>query len=360
MKNLFIILLLSFNSYLIAYNCYYCKTEIDNSYVKYKFKNYHQKCYDNHIAIKCFLCKKKIEGEYMQSNSKPCHKHCYNKHLSSKCDFCNLLIKSDDVYYNKDKKKYHDKCYKENILIKCSICKSSITGKYMVDSWDNNYHNSHSNKNCSSCGRIVSPNTSNGGIKVSENRTICGFCISSTVQTNNEIEDARNSVVLLLKEVGFLKIPDEVPIQIVDKNKICNLTDKNNCKYHQGLTHYEYTYDSKTGKKISEGENSIYILDNLHILDFESTLAHEYLHVWLNINDVKYSDSIIEGFCNLGSALVYKKNPSHFSKLKLEGMFDNDHPDYGLGFVKMNSCLELYGWEVLINNMKNNINLQCF
>ena len=42
----------------------------------------------------------------------------------------------------------------------------------MVDSWDNNYHNSHSNKNCSSCGRIVSPNTSNGGIKVSENRTI--------------------------------------------------------------------------------------------------------------------------------------------------------------------------------------------
>ena len=86
--------------------------------------------------------------------------------ISETSDFCNLLIKSDDVYYNKDKKKYHDKCYKENILIKCSICKSSITGKYMVDSWDNNYHNSHSNKNCSSCGRIVSPNTSNGGIKV--------------------------------------------------------------------------------------------------------------------------------------------------------------------------------------------------
>ena len=55
-------------------------------------------------------------------------------------------------------------------------------------------------------------------------------------------------VLLLLKEVGCLEISRHVPIKIVDKKTICNLSINNNCENHQGLTHYEYIYDSETGK----------------------------------------------------------------------------------------------------------------
>jgi len=354
-----LLIIIYFLSSLLALNCDYCQNKIRNTYITHDSKSYHEECYDKNIALNCSICKNQIKGVYVTHDSKPCHIKCYDSYFAPKCNFCGLIIGANTIYNTKGDRKYHKKCFEENILPKCSICKLPITGDFFNDSWGNSYHKSHDNFNCNSCGRIISQNTSNGGFQLLGNRAICTFCDSNAVKTNIEIENSRELVLLLLKKVGFLEISGDIPINIVNKKTICDLSVNRNCEDHEGLTHYKYTYDAVTNKKISI-ENTIYIIDYLHELNFASTLAHEYLHVWLNKNNIEYPKPIIEGFCNLGAALIYKNYSGKFSEVKLDQMFKNPDPNYGAGFRKMDTCLEKYGWKVLIDKMKNNDELLCF
>ena len=101
-------------------------------------------------------------------------------------------------------------------------------------------------------------------------------------------------------------------------------------------------------------------MDYLPKIEFLSILAHEYLHVWLNMNNLKFNSSITEGFCQLGSALVYEHNLTEFSKVKLYEMEISEDLDYGIGYHKMKTCLDQYKWEGLIEQMLKGQELTCF
>ena len=119
----------------------------------------------------------------------------------------------------------------------------------------------------------------------------------------------------------------------------------------QGYT--KYNYQTIGREKINENF-TIYILSNLHRLNFRAVLAHEILHVYLFNNNISLKKSLIEGFCNLGSKFVYNSAPeSKISELKLESMFINNHPEYGRGFRIMDAELERKGWAVLLKNLEN-------
>ena len=70
--------------------------------------------------------------------------------------------------------------------------------------------------------------------------------------------------------------------------------------------------------KIIRRDYKIYILSNLHQTEFKSVLAHEFLHVYLFENNYQLSPEIREGFCNLGSELIYENENSKYSMLKIE------------------------------------------
>ena len=94
----------------------------------------------------------------------------------------------------------------------------------------------------------------------------------------------------------------------------------------------------------------------LHQIDF-----YRFYNFVYRINNIEYNNSAIEeGFCNLGSALVYSKDGGKIAKFHLENMQNNPDPDYGIGYRKMNSCLKKYGWTVLIEKILNNDYLSCF
>jgi hypothetical protein len=98
----------------------------------------------------------------------------------------------------------------------------------------------------------------------------------------------------------------------------------------------------------------IEILWGLNQIEFEAVLAHELLHVWIDYNNIKLNKSKLEGFCNLGSRLVYDNYNLELAKVLKSSMKNNDDPIYGKGYKYMNSLLEIHGWDKLTNMLLNN------
>jgi hypothetical protein len=116
----------------------------------------------------------------------------------------------------------------------------------------------------------------------------------------------------------------------------------------QGFT--DHNTKSRNGKIISSSSH-IYILTNLPRTLFRAVLAHELLHVYLFQNDLDLRSDIREGFCNLGSELVYENDRSEFAKFRLANMKASLDPDYGVGYRKMSTLLYKKGWYQLLETL---------
>ena len=205
---------------------------------------------------------------------------------------------------------------------------------------------------CSSCSRVISDKITNGGIELSDGRKICGICSDEKVSSRYDIEEARRYVLSLLEAHGFGRFPKDISISLKDLDELADLRAGMNSEI-RGFTHYTYAYDPYTSSILKETKTfTIYILEFLPLIEFRSVLAHEYLHVWLHMNDLEYKSPITEGFCNLAAAMVYENSESEFSAVGLMKMQQNKDPDYGVGYRNMKSCLEHYGWSEFLSRIK--------
>ena len=116
---------------------------------------------------------------------------------------------------------------------------------------------------------------------------------------------------------------------------------------------YTKTIVKRENKKVISIEHSIFILDRLPRLKFEGVLAHELIHVWLNAREIKMPLKDIEGFCNLGAALIYQKDGTANGSSYLKSMSEDSDPVYGDGYRKMSRKLQNIGWKALINEVVN-------
>ena len=67
---------------------------------------------------------------------------------------------------------------------------------------------------------------------------------------------------------------------------------------------------------------------------------------------VVWNAKTAEGFCNLGSYLIYKNDATHFSQIHLQAMENDPDEIYGSGFRYMKSILLEIGWEKLLTKMR--------
>ena len=88
------------------------------------------------------------------------------------------------------------------------------------------------------------------------------------------------------------------------------------------------------------------------LIEFESVLAHELLHTWLNQNEIKMSTQETEGFCNLGSYLVLSKANTKHASILFRSMIENPDINYGVGFRNMLKDLGKKGWHKLVSDVK--------
>ena len=162
---------------------------------------------------------------------------------------------------------------------------------------------------------------------------------------------AYQSVTAQLKAVGIINIPKNIPITLVDLHILNEKAGHLSHAKLKGFTHFP----GKSYSKLQiDNPYHIYILSGLPQLEFEAVLAHEFLHIWLEINSLDLDIITAEGFCNLGRYLIYQNNQSYFSKIHLMAMDNTKNSTYGIEYRKMKDKLETIGWNILISDLRNN------
>ncbi|MCF7824047.1 MAG: protein DA1 [Candidatus Marinimicrobia bacterium] len=297
--------------------------------------------------IQCEYCGKPITGKYLIVDGKSYHEVCFREHVQIRCDYCDKPI--DGQHNVMDGKHYHIECYRDHILAKCDICGEPLIGEYYNDYWGNAFHAFHRQElhECNSCGRLICESLTGGGFSLNDGRYICSLCNESSVEDTYVVETSLSYVRDLLAYHGIDGLPREIPISLVNKTTLRSIS-KTYSDAMQGFT--DHSAQTRNGEIISRNSH-IYILTGLPLIMFRAVLAHELMHIYLFENDLDLRSDIREGFCNLGSELVYQADNSRYSKFRLSSMMADRDPDYGLGYQKMSKLLDDRGWGYLLENL---------
>ena len=228
----------------------------------------------------------------------------------------------------------------------CSICLDKLDKDYLIDIWGNKFHKKHANKSyyCNSCSRLISEALTHGGYKMSDDRYVCNLCYPNLVYQNYTIEESRERVLLQLAKVGFENLSYDIPIILLSQSELLKLFQNQSHKGLKGITIINKTLKNKD-------DSNIYILENLHQIEFDAVLAHEYLHVWQDNHSIYWSESQSEGLSNLGSELIYNNYNNTFSTILKNNMIQNNDSVYGNGYRAMKKNKDELGWNRLIKRI---------
>lgn len=333
--------------------CEKCKKKISGPIHKLDRKLYHPFCFRQEKGLYCAYCNKILDDKWVVSENRNYHQDCLKQYihfLQPKCGICGSGISGR--YVSDDSDDYHIECYKNTKLPKCNVCSLPIEDKLLKDPWGNQSHIKHGKtevRTCSSCSRIISQPTSNGGYEYRDGRSICAICKKTSIETAKQIQPSTEKIVDLFRKVGISGIPTKkIPVYLVDKKKLKKLTNTRHSSNTKGFTKSISKYIN--GNQI-EMNHSVFILSGLPKTEFEGVLAHELLHVWLKESEIELSSSNTEGFCNLGSMLVYENSKSKFAQILLENMENDPDRKYGRGYRKMKKKLNKWGWKKLLRNL---------
>ncbi len=332
--------------------CDRCKKQIAGHFQKDGKKYYHPDCFKKSAGLICYQCRQLLNDHWAVYENEKFHKACLNEHIKDirpKCGICRQSI--EGKYTSDDDGNYHIDCYKLHKLPKCSLCFNPLDEKYIQDSWGNRSHIKHMGEpvvSCSSCQRIISAHTSEGGYQYGDGRNICGICYKTAMIDSPMIAQSKIAVLNLLLSAGITDIPATTPIYLVDKQFIKKKSKSRHAANTKGFTECITKYINN--KRVSVNQ-TVFLLSGLPKLEFEGVLAHEFLHVWLNRQNINMSGSSMEGFCNLGAMLVYQADGSKFAKVLLNNMDKDPDLKYGRGYRRMKKKLETLGWERLIKRI---------
>lgn len=293
--------------------CHYCKQKITKSSVEYGGNIYHVECNPSNGKIVCGICRKNIVGKYIIS-----------KEIN-----------------------YHQNCFENHVINQCCVCGIGIKDAYFKDDWGNYAHSHHGGKKpdfCFACGRIISDKSSNGGGRVDKKRIICGHCINDIVDGPGKIEKNKNAVFSIFNNKGITGISPNIPVHVISDSFLSKLGGNTGDGLKLGINKHREII----GLGMAKYEFNIYILDYMPSLYFQGILAHELLHAWLILYAINLPENEVEGFCNLGSYLIYSNENNRFSHVLIKKMFADMSPLYGEGFQLMNKRLEKLGWKGLL------------
>ena len=173
------IFLLFFVSYIFTADkniCNHCNQLISNQWIVFEENDYHNNCYENHIAPKCSLCLEILTGEYLlDAWGNPFHK----------------IHEADGIY-------------------------------------------------CSSCSRIISEGVTQGGYKLDDGRFLCSLCQSNIVQSTSQINISKLKVLTLLQKIGIEGINKEINITLANRITLQKLAHKISSSQLKGFTKFSY------------------------------------------------------------------------------------------------------------------------
>lgn len=228
--------------------------------------------------------------------------------------------------------------------MKCTICNEEITTSYRTNRWKQATHSYHDIHCCASCSRFVKPSD----ICLSDGRHICEFCAPAIVKSQQQIEWVEQQVRPILAQNGIKNLPANIPLEIVTTSGMAKIQHRREINPMQlGLTLTKGIF----GLLMRSMSHHIYILEGLHKILFAGTLAHEYLHVWQNEHSIKLPPPRCEGFCNLGSFVIYRSIGNELAHFLYEQLRDSPDPIYGDGFREVKAIYDNAGGKCLMRTL---------
>jgi len=329
--------------------CNYCNKKITSKYIAVEGKKFHP----NHFL--CNYCGKPIQGNFSKQNGKYFHNECYKDNFVMKCDYCGKPI--NDTYVQTLDGRFHESCFTNNVVEKCAVCNKPLVGEYLVDVYGEKYHKEHKEvlPTCDNCNRIISDRTTEGGVKLEDERTICQLCFDKRIRSSNRYNDLLNKAVYNLSLIGLKIEKSGISIQPVNRDKLLKVSNNSANMNTKGFCQSSYKIREMNGikKRISE-TYKIYVLDRLPQESTEGIIVHELMHVWIHQNNVKNLPSnILEGACNYMSYL-YMKNRTDGASQQVVLLLENDpDPNYGDGFRKIRSRFDNKSLKEFLQYLKN-------
>lgn len=212
--------------------------------------------------------------------------------------------------------------------MKCAICHTDIKGRYLIDAWGQLICAEHKAEFCSSCGRFIASTD----LHLADGRCLCPHCRPSVVSLPQHVEWVEKRVRTILSSRGITDIPAGIPIKIVTPNEMARLNGSRQLNLFQpGLTQTT----KLMGLFMSSCKHTIYIFDYLPKIQFAGVLAHEMLHAWQNEKGISLLPAYTEGFCNVGSYVVYEAINTDLARFLIKRLKEDPSPVYGEGFRKV-------------------------
>lgn len=331
--------------------CSRCSKRLGPQVVRAVGKQFHPACFV------CDSCKKPLEKSFVPRGERLYHGECHDKLFTPKCSECGLPIQGS---YTKDERgRYHTECYRTLHNLVCSLCQGAIEGSYLYDGWGQKAHpehDQHPTGQCHVCARLMSPAATTGSKVLSDGRLLCSFCHSAEIHDFRQIQAAKLDVIAQMQAVGFDYIPDYIQVKLDEDQQLVNQ------RLRASATGNIHGY-TRTAQRNIPGyglilEHGIHVLSGLPKVAFKGVLAHELLHVWINERPLKHlSHEQVEGFCNLGSALIcqnaLKNEGDELARVLLQRMDEDPDPAYGHGYRAMAWRLEQMGWPALLQALQN-------
>jgi len=333
-----------------CFACKVCQLPIQGDYRVKKGQLYHPACEKAQRQQRCQHCRQPLAQHWTLLDGKAYHPECYAAHYVVTCKQCGEAIEGSQT--RTESGVYHSHCYLQHVAPRCDLCQQPLEGKYLVDLWGHKAHLQHAGqqtRQCHVCARILSENTSHGGVQYGDGRLVCGICRITEITEPQQIERAKTEVIAQLEAVGFAYLPKYIAVNLADQR---TLNQRLGAAPHANSHGYTKTLEKRENGQLAYREHSIFILYGLPRLLFYGVLAHEMLHVWLNQRGLhQRSQAEVEGFCNLGTALIYQNEGSPLAQVLLQRLAEDPSPVYGVGYRSMQQKCQHMGWEALRHEM---------
>lgn len=322
--------------------CSRCHKRLGPQAVRAAQMQFHSQCFF------CDVCKKPLSGAFQHKNGRIYHAECFEKLFAMRCKHCGESIQG--AYQKDDSGRYHAACYQELHQLYCCLCQQGISGSYLSDLWGNkacSQHGQIATGQCHVCARLMSSET---GKTLPDGRLLCAHCQPTEIEDFRQIQAAKLEALRLMKAVGFAYIPDYVKVELYSDQQLINQ------RLQASATGNIHGYTRSAQRHIPNYgllmEHSIHILNGLPRIAFMGVVAHELLHVWIHEQGLQHlTPPQVEGFCNLGTGLIYQAEPSELASVLQQRMLDDPDPVYGDGYRLMKAHLEQKGWPALIQAM---------
>jgi hypothetical protein len=332
--------------------CATCRQPITGRYVQFGRKVYHP----NHLL--CAACGEPLDPrQFMEHQGQPYHPKCYAESFAERCAICHKPIMGR--YIKKDGHSYHEECYRNKLAEKCAVCGGGLVGKFFIDPWGNKYHAAHQSQcpNCEYCGRVISPATTGGGYTYGDGRSICMLCYKTQISGNAKARPLVEEVRAKLAEWGIEVPASAAPVNLVDRGTLRNLLRRTGHPGGPNVNGFTSVLTEKQGNHIVKREMGVYVLYGMPKELFMGTLAHELIHVWINLNNGRKLDyAFEEGSCNYFKYLMHTHSDGDLAAYAVKSMQQDPDPAYGAGFRRAKRYVDSKGLPNLITLLQRSTN----